>query len=177
MLLEKGSEHPMIQTLSKVNMPLERDMEMSPAEPIDLMQLLPENRAYWTYMGSMATPFFTEGVLWMVMKQPLAVFGGAGRHLLAPLPQQRAARAALEWAADRESWTDPARRDARHRIETGGATSRRACKSWLNILVNQKSIVAGFFGCQVSARALLGGGLISAYGFSAHRAQCLQSRG
>jgi carbonic anhydrase len=71
-LLEKGSEHPLIQTLWN-NMPLERDMEVSPAEPIDLMQLLPENRNYWTYMGSLTTPPCTEGVLWMVMKQPLQV--------------------------------------------------------------------------------------------------------
>ena len=71
-LLEKGSEHPLIQTLWN-NMPLERDMEVSPAEPIDLIQLLPENRSYWTYMGSLTTPPCTEGVLWIVMKQPLQV--------------------------------------------------------------------------------------------------------
>jgi carbonic anhydrase len=71
-LLEKGSEHPLIQTLWN-NMPLERDMEVSPAEPIDLVQLLPEIRSYWTYMGSLTTPPCTEGVLWMVMKQPLQV--------------------------------------------------------------------------------------------------------
>jgi carbonic anhydrase len=71
-LLEKGSEHSLIQTLWN-NMPLERDMEVSPAEPIDLMQLLPENRSYWTYMGSLTTPPCTEGVLWMVLKQPLQV--------------------------------------------------------------------------------------------------------
>jgi carbonic anhydrase len=71
-LLEKGSEHPLIQTLWN-NMPLEKNMEISPAEPIDLMQLLPEIRSYWTYMGSLTTPPCTEGVLWMVMKQPLPV--------------------------------------------------------------------------------------------------------
>ena len=71
-LLEKGSEHPLIQTLWN-NMPLEKNMEVSPAEPIDLMQLLPETRSYWTYMGSLTTPPCTEGVLWMVMKQPLQV--------------------------------------------------------------------------------------------------------
>jgi carbonic anhydrase len=71
-LLEKGSEHPLMQTLWN-NMPLEKNMEVSPAEPIDLMQLLPETRSYWTYMGSLTTPPCTEGVLWMVMKQPLQV--------------------------------------------------------------------------------------------------------
>jgi carbonic anhydrase len=54
-------------------MPLEKNMEVSPAEPIDLMQLLPEMRSYWTYMGSLTTPPCSEGVLWMVMKQPLQV--------------------------------------------------------------------------------------------------------
>lgn len=71
-LLEKGSEHPLIQTLWN-NMPLERDMDVTPAEPIDVGQLLPENRSYWTYMGSLTTPPCTEGVLWMVLKQPLQV--------------------------------------------------------------------------------------------------------
>lgn len=71
-LLEKGGEHPLIQTLWN-NMPLERDMEVTPAEPIDLMQLLPQERSYWTYMGSLTTPPCTEGVLWMVLKQPLQV--------------------------------------------------------------------------------------------------------
>jgi carbonic anhydrase len=71
-LLEKGSEHPLIQTLWN-NMPLEKDMDVTPTEPIDLMQLLPETRNYWTYMGSLTTPPCTEGVLWMVMKQPLQV--------------------------------------------------------------------------------------------------------
>ncbi|MCX7146348.1 MAG: carbonic anhydrase family protein [Sulfuritalea sp.] len=71
-LLEKGSEHPLIQTLWN-NMPLEKDMEVTPAEAIDLMKLLPEIRSYWTYMGSLTTPPCTEGVLWMVMKQPLQV--------------------------------------------------------------------------------------------------------
>jgi carbonic anhydrase len=71
-LLEKGVEHPLIQTLWN-NMPLEQDMEVSPTEAINLAQLLPENRNYWTYMGSLTTPPCTEGVLWMVMKQPVPV--------------------------------------------------------------------------------------------------------
>ena len=71
-LLEKGVEHPLIQTLWN-NMPLEQNMEVSPAEAINLAQLLPENRNYWTYMGSLTTPPCTENVLWMVMKQAVPV--------------------------------------------------------------------------------------------------------
>jgi carbonic anhydrase len=71
-LLEKGAEHPLIQTLLN-NLPLEQGSEMAPEESIDPSRLLPENRAYWTYMGSLTTPPCTEGVLWMVLKQPLQV--------------------------------------------------------------------------------------------------------
>ncbi|MBI5790335.1 MAG: carbonic anhydrase family protein [Rhodocyclales bacterium] len=71
-LLEKGAEHPLIQTLWD-NLPLERDVEVAPEAAIDLNVLLPENRAYWTYMGSLTTPPCTEGVLWMVLKQPVQV--------------------------------------------------------------------------------------------------------
>lgn len=67
-LLEKGPEHPVIQTLWN-HMPLETNEDVTPAEPIDLNALLPENRAYYTYMGSLTTPPCTENVLWMVMKQ------------------------------------------------------------------------------------------------------------
>jgi carbonic anhydrase len=71
-LLEKGAEHPLIQTLWD-NLPLEPDLEVAPEAAIDLNVLLPENRAYWTYMGSLTTPPCTEGVLWMVLKQPVQV--------------------------------------------------------------------------------------------------------
>jgi carbonic anhydrase len=69
-LIEKGSEHALIQTIWN-NLPLEVDQEVSPAMPIDLKRLLPENRSYSIYMGSLTTPPCTEGVLWMVLKQPV----------------------------------------------------------------------------------------------------------
>lgn len=90
-LLEKGSEHPLIQTLWN-NLPLEVGQDLAPNVPIDLNQLLPEVRAYWTYMGSLTTPPCSEGVLWMVMKQPqqvspeqIAIFSRLYRHNARPV--------------------------------------------------------------------------------------------
>jgi carbonic anhydrase len=71
-LLEKGIENPVIQTLWN-NMPLEVDQDVTPSVSIDLNALLPENRAYYTYMGSLTTPPCTEDVLWMVFKQSMPV--------------------------------------------------------------------------------------------------------
>ncbi len=72
-LLERGTEHPAIQTLWN-NLPLEKNVEVSPPGPIiNPANLLPADMNYYTYMGSLTTPPCTEGVLWMVMKQPVQV--------------------------------------------------------------------------------------------------------
>jgi carbonic anhydrase len=72
-LMEKGMEHPIIQTLWNY-MPLEVGMESQPPNVvIDLNRLLPEKRDYFTYMGSLTTPPCTENVLWMVFKNPVPV--------------------------------------------------------------------------------------------------------
>lgn len=63
---------PLIQTVW-ANLPLEKGEALPAQVPIDLNQLLPADRGYYTYMGSLTTPPCTEGVLWMVMRQPLAL--------------------------------------------------------------------------------------------------------
>ena len=71
-LLEAGGEHPVIQTLWN-HLPLEVGDRVAVAQPIDLNELLPAYRGYYTYMGSLTTPPCSEGVLWLVFKQPLMV--------------------------------------------------------------------------------------------------------
>ena len=72
-LMERGQENPFIQTLWN-NMPLEKNTPVSPPSLIiDPLVLLPAARDYYTYMGSLTTPPCSEGVLWMVMKQPVQV--------------------------------------------------------------------------------------------------------
>ena len=48
-------------------------METSLGVTIDVNQLLPEEKTYFTYMGSLTTPPCSENVLWFVMKNPIFV--------------------------------------------------------------------------------------------------------
>ena len=69
-LISEGKGHPLVQQVWN-NLPLEKFTEQPGLATIDLSQILPEQRQYVTYMGSQTTPPCQEGVLWMVMKQPV----------------------------------------------------------------------------------------------------------
>lgn len=69
-LLERGKAHGLIQTVWN-NLPLEKNELVAPSVVLDLNQALPEHREYYTFMGSLTEPPCTEGVLWLVMKQPM----------------------------------------------------------------------------------------------------------
>lgn len=74
-LLERGPDNkpqPLIQTVW-ANLPLEKGEALAAQVQIDLNQLLPVERGYYTYMGSLTTPPCSEGVLWMVLRQPVAM--------------------------------------------------------------------------------------------------------
>jgi carbonic anhydrase len=69
-LLEKGKENPVVQ-MALNNLPLEKGGEvMPPGQSIDVDRLLPANRQYFTFIGSLSTPPCSEDVLWLVLKQP-----------------------------------------------------------------------------------------------------------
>jgi carbonic anhydrase len=73
-LLERGSAQPLVQSIWN-NLPLEKGDEVAARSTINLNDLLPANRNYFTYMGSLTTPPCSEGVLWMVMKEPVQISG------------------------------------------------------------------------------------------------------
>jgi len=71
-LLDRGSVQPIVQTVWN-NLPLEKGEELAAKATLDLNGLLPAERGYFTYMGSLTTPPCSEGVLWMVMRNPVSI--------------------------------------------------------------------------------------------------------
>jgi len=70
LLLERGKPQPVIQAVWN-NLPLEKYDTAAPSTVLDPLELLPARRDYYTFMGSMTTPPCQEGVLWIVMKEPM----------------------------------------------------------------------------------------------------------
>ncbi len=71
-LLERGKAQSLIQSVWN-NLPLEKNDPVQPLVTMDVTQLLPQQREYYTYMGSLETPPCTEGVLWIVLKQTVEI--------------------------------------------------------------------------------------------------------
>jgi carbonic anhydrase len=72
-LLNKGDDNPLIHELWN-DLPKEKDKEaVLENVQIDLSQLLPVNRGYYTFSGSLTTPPCTEKVTWFVLKQPVTI--------------------------------------------------------------------------------------------------------
>ena len=71
-LLDRGSAQPLVQNVWN-NLPLEKGDEVAARGTLNLNDLLPAQRSYFTYMGSLTTPPCSEGVLWMVMKNPVPI--------------------------------------------------------------------------------------------------------
>lgn len=71
-LMDQGVDHPMVQLVWN-SLPLERHTDQASSVALDMAQMLPDQKQYLTYMGSLTAPPCTEGVLWMVMKQPVTL--------------------------------------------------------------------------------------------------------
>ncbi len=72
LLLERGPAHPAVQMVWN-SLPLEKHQERAAYQAIDLESLLPADRGYYHYMGSLTTPPCSEGVQWVVMRHPVPV--------------------------------------------------------------------------------------------------------
>jgi carbonic anhydrase len=72
-LLEPGAANALINKVW-THMPLDTgDRVRLPTGLIDMNELLPKDQRYYQFMGSLTTPPCSEGVLWLVLKQPTPV--------------------------------------------------------------------------------------------------------
>jgi carbonic anhydrase len=71
-LLDKGKMNPMIDLIWK-NLPTEKEEETRPGATVDAAELLPANKGYFTFQGSLTTPPCSEEVRWFVLKNPVTI--------------------------------------------------------------------------------------------------------
>jgi carbonic anhydrase len=70
-LVGRGAAHPVLQTVFN-HLPLERGRANAARVPLDLNALLPHDRRYLMYMGSLSVPPCTEDVLRVVLRHPVS---------------------------------------------------------------------------------------------------------
>jgi carbonic anhydrase len=69
-LLDPGTANPALATLWQ-HLPAHEGPEQKLEDvPFDVTGLLPQDRAYYTFAGSLTTPPCTEGITWFVLKTP-----------------------------------------------------------------------------------------------------------
>jgi len=72
-LLDQGGASELIDSLWK-NLPKEKEKEnVADNVTVDVAKLLPENKGYYTFQGSLTTPPCSEDVTWFVLKSPLKI--------------------------------------------------------------------------------------------------------
>lgn len=72
-LIDPGAANPLVNKVW-THMPLDvNDRVRLPDGLLDMKELLPQDQRYYQFIGSLTTPPCTEGVLWMVLKQPMTV--------------------------------------------------------------------------------------------------------
>ncbi|GLR11200.1 carbonic anhydrase [Mixta theicola] len=85
-MLVAGKANPALEMMLAA-LPQQQNQEKALNQPFSLESLFPQDKHYYRFSGSLTTPPCTEGVIWLVMKQPveasetqLAHFAQALRH-------------------------------------------------------------------------------------------------
>jgi carbonic anhydrase len=102
-LLKPGKVNTGLQTVWD-HLPKEKDKEITvEGALINAGDLLPVNRGYYTYSGSLTTPPCTEGVTWFVLKTPEEISSGEVETFAKLYPHDTRPMQKLEGRVIRES--------------------------------------------------------------------------
>lgn len=71
-LLDRGESNPVIKSIFD-NLPRAKEQEVTAAATVNPEGLLPAVRGYYTFYGSLTTPPCSEGVTWLILKQPVTL--------------------------------------------------------------------------------------------------------
>jgi carbonic anhydrase len=74
-MINEGSANPLSESVLN-GWPAQKNVEVTTAPTIDLNTLLPEDRRYYTYIGSLTTPPCSQGVTFFILKQGLELSAG-----------------------------------------------------------------------------------------------------
>jgi len=81
-MFEEGAGNAVLEKVWKVMPAKEGSVERAADESVSVMELLPASKDYYAFDGSLTTPPCTEGVKWMVLKQPVSVSAEQVQHFL-----------------------------------------------------------------------------------------------
>lgn len=71
-MFDQGAANAALDKLWGV-MPGQVDQNVTIKPTLDMNKLLPADKTYWRFSGSLTTPPCSEGVTWLVLKHPLTV--------------------------------------------------------------------------------------------------------
>jgi carbonic anhydrase len=74
-MFEDGADNAWLDGIAP-SVPSHAPAEKALAKPIDANSLLPADRDYYRFSGSLTTPPCTEGVRWLVLKHPMSASAG-----------------------------------------------------------------------------------------------------
>lgn len=90
-MFDQGAANTELDKLWGV-MPGQVDQNVTIKPTLDMNKLLPTDKTYWRFSGSLTTPPCSEGVTWLVLKHPLTVSAEQLQNSLTPCTMKTAAR-------------------------------------------------------------------------------------